>query len=179
MTAGEPAGGGRSRGQLVLVAAAVVAVALVPMTFAYLSLSAHPDVDADAASRPGASTVPAVERAVANASRGVSGSYPASDRGAALDAFDAAAAGDLRAIERSRLRESVAVDVARNASAAATWSATNCPGGPNREFGGCAATDGVVTQRRVGDVHVVAVAVTVTVTEPRGVSRLTVVVTVP
>ena len=167
------------RGQMVLLAAVVAAVALIPMALAYLQLGAHPDVTAAGeADGADAATVRALDRAVANASSSVSGEYGWDERTAALRAFDDALAGDVGAIERSRLRDSVAIDVTRNDTAAAAWAARNCPSGPNRQFGDCAVHDGVVTQDRVGEVHVLAVAFDVTVTRPGGTSRLTVVSTV-
>ena len=54
--------------------------------------------------------------------------------------------------------------------------AANCPGGPNRDFGPCEATDGVVVQERAGETVVLAVAFDVRVTTERGWSRSTLVV---
>lgn len=168
------------RGQLVLLAAALVAVALVPMAFAFLQLGAHPDVASSTdGNRPAEDAVRAAERAAANASAGVSGAYPWAARADAVAAFGRAFDADAARIERSRLRESVALRVETNASAAAAWAGTRCPGGPNRQFGPCDALDGVVVQERVGETTVVALAVDVTVTEPRGTTAVTVVLAVP
>ncbi|QLG60270.1 DUF7261 family protein [Halorarum salinum] len=54
----------------------------------------------------------------------------------------------------------------------------NCPSGPNRQFGDCAEDDGVVTQERVDEVHLLAVGFDVTVTGPRGTNELTAILTV-
>lgn len=170
----------RRRGQMVLLAAAIAAVALVPMALAYLQLGAHPDVAAAAETDDvDVATVRALDRAVANASAGVSGAYDWADRSTAMRAFDAALAGDVRAVERSRLRDTVAIVVSHNGSAATAWAGRNCSEGPNRQFGDCAVYDGVIVQNRAGEVHVLAVAFDVHVTEPRGTTDLTVVFTVP
>lgn len=175
--------GGRTtadRGQLVLLAAALVAVALVPMAFAYLQLGSHPDVAAsDPGDRPAEEAVRAVERAAANASGSVAGAYAWENRAAAAATFERAFDADAVQIERTRLRESVAVGIEANATAAATWADTACPVGGNRRFGSCEAVDGLVVQERSGTTAVVALAVDVTVTEPRGTTRLTVVRTAP
>lgn len=170
----------RDRGQLVLLAAALVALALVPMAFAYLQLGSHPDVaSSTAGSRPAEDAVRAVERAAANASAGVSGAYPWAERADAVAAFGDAFAADAARIERSRLRESVAVGIEPNTTAAAAWGGANCPAGPNRRFGPCETFDGAVVQERTGGTTLVAVAVDVTVTEPRGTTAVTVVVPAP
>lgn len=170
----------RGRGQLVLVAAAIAAIALVPMALAFLQLGAHPDVTATAEpDRADVEAVRALDRAVANASGGVSGTYAREERDAALAAFEEALAADVTEIERARLRESVAVDVRRNGSAATSWSDANCPSGPNRQFGDCVVDEGVVTQERADEVHVLAVGFDVTVTGPRGTSEVTAITTVP
>lgn len=172
--------GRTDRGQLVLLAAALVAVALVPMAFAYLQLGAHPDVAAnDAGNRPADSAVRAVERAAADASADVSGAYSWTDRSTGVAAFGRAFDADATRIERSHLRESVAVGVGTNASAASAWADAHCPGGESRRFGPCEPDGGVVVQERVGETAVVALAVDVTVTEPRGTTAVTLVLAAP
>ncbi|MFC7097697.1 DUF7261 family protein [Halobaculum marinum] len=169
--------GHRDRAQLVLLAAAVVAAALVPMALAYLTLGAHPDVAAstDERERPGAETLRALDRTVANASTAV-GRYPWDERERTVAAFDAVLAPDVRGIETARIEETVVVTVDRNATAATAWADANCPRGPNRAFGDCAVDHGVVVQERAGETTLLAVAFDVTVTEPEGTARLTVVV---
>ena len=66
--------------------------------------------------------------------------------------------------------------VTYNASAASDWAATNCPGGPGRQFGPCEVDRGVVVQERAGRTHVLAVALDVTVTTERGTYAVTLVV---
>ncbi|SHG40622.1 DUF7261 family protein [Halobaculum gomorrense] len=165
----------RDRGQLILLAAAVAAAALVPMALAYLTLSAHPDVAATAEhDRPAEDALRALDRAATNASTAV-GRHPWGERERAVDEFDAAIASDVREIESAWLTETVAVDVARNATVAERWATTNCPRGPNRAFGACEAIDGVVVQERAGETTPLAVGVDIRVTEPDGTAALTVV----
>nr|WP_254279967.1 hypothetical protein [Halomicroarcula marina] len=49
----------------------------------------------------------------------------------------------------------------------------NCPSGPDRQFGDCAADRGVVVQERLGRTHVLGVAVDVTTTTERGETAVT------
>ncbi|UIP00364.1 hypothetical protein Hbl1158_03055 [Halobaculum sp. CBA1158] len=166
------------RGQLVLLAAALAAAALVPMALAYLTLGAHPDVAATAdRDRPGESTLRALDRAATNASAAVD-RRPWREREETVTDFDAAFAGDARGIETARLSETVAVDVAYNATAATAWAETACPTGPNRAFGDCEVIEGVVVQDRAGEATPVAVGVDVRVVEPDGTTELTVVIRV-
>ena len=157
------------RGQLVLLTAALAALALLPLVVAYLQLGAHPDVGARAA--PDHETdrvVRALERAVDNASRAMSGTDPWADRSATLVSFDRTLRADRREIETARLEQGVSVRVRRNTTAAHAWVSASCPGGPNRQFGDCAVRDGVVLQERAGETYVVAVAFEVRVVDPSG-----------
>lgn len=168
----------RDRGQLVLLAAAVASAALVAMALAFLTLGAHPDVAASGdRDRPGENTLHALDRAVANASASV-GRHPWADRATAVGEFGGVLDGDVQGIESARLTETVAVDVSRNRTAAATWASANCPRGPNRRFGPCDVVDGVVVQERAGETHLLAVAFGVSVTEPAGSAELTVILPV-
>lgn len=165
------------RGQLVLLAAALAAVALVPVAAAYFQLGAHPDVTAR--TDPGVESdrvLRGLDRAVTNASIGVSGSYAWSDREAAATRIERAMTADAAAIARAAANRSTVVTVGFNATAAA--SVDRCPDGPNRAFGDCTGRDGLVLQERAGETHLVAVALDVRVIDPRGATRLTVVLTV-
>ena len=163
-----------------LLAAALATLAIVPIAAAYLQLGAHPDVSAR--TDPGVTServLQGIDRAVVNASTGVSGTVAWSDRERALARFTVALADDVRAIERGAVTRSTVVRVTRNTSAARAWADDHCPGGPNRAFGDCVVENGVLLQERAGDTHVVAVGLDVTVADRRGETRLTVVVTVP
>lgn len=162
------------RGQLVTLLAAVAAVALLLVAATYVQLGVHPDVTAR--TDPGVTAdrvVAGLDRAVTNASSGVSGQIVWADRDRALARFDAAFAADTRGIRRAAANRTTVVRVARNDTAATAWAASNCPGGPQRAFGDCEVRDGVVLQERAGDAHVVGVAVDVTITDPDGETRLT------
>jgi hypothetical protein len=169
----------RERAQLVLAAAAVVAVALAPVVVAYLQLGYHDDVRAS-----GDYTAPAenaqrmLERAVHESAAGIPSEYEWSERGDAVEEVRERLGPRLAELEASRVEEGTAYQVAYNESAAAEWASSNCPGGPNRQFGGCETVDGVVVQDRVGETHMVAVAFDLRVTTERGWIRGTVVVRV-
>ena len=167
----------RDRGQLVLTLAAVAAIALVTIAGAYAQLGSHPDVAAR--TDPGVTTdrvLAGLDRAVENASAGVSGRVAWEARDEALGRFTAAFESDAAAIARAAANRTVLVRVDPNATAASRWADRHCPGGPNRAFGDCVIRDGVVIQERNGDAHVVSVALDVTVTGADGETRVTVVV---
>nr|WP_224447652.1 hypothetical protein [Haloprofundus salilacus] len=65
-----------------------------------------------------------------------------------------------------------------NATAGTQWAETNCPRGPNREFGPCESVGDIVVQERAGDAVVVAVSLDVRVTTDCGRIEMTRVVTV-
>ncbi len=165
------------RGQLVLLAAALAAVALLPLAAAYFQLGVHPDVTAR--TDPGVTAdrvVGGLDRAVTNASVGVSGRYAWDDRDRATSRLRRAVAADARAIERAAANRSTVVTVSFNATTATRFD--DCPGGHNRAFGDCLAHDGLVVQERAGQTHLVAVALDVVVADPNGETRLTVLFTV-
>ena len=166
--------GNRDRGQLVLVAAAVVAVALVPMVAAYLQLGYHADVSASADyHRPASNAERVLDRAVHNATASVRGDYDWSQRNLAVDGVNRTLEPFVRQVEESRLESGVVYEISQNGSAAATWVRRHCPSGPNREFGSCEASGGVVVQGRAGETHALAVALDVRVTTEAGTTDLT------
>jgi len=166
----------RERAQLVLAAAAVVAVALAPVVLAYLQLGYHADVAAagDYEEQTG-DAVRVLERATHEAAANATG--PPWDRRETVVAdVRAALAPRLRTLEGSRAASGTGIIVGYNATAARAWAGTNCPGGPDRRFGACAADRGVVVQERAGETHVLAVAYDLRVVTRRGRTALTVVV---
>mgnify|MGYP000005862283 CR=1 FL=1 len=80
------------------------------------------------------------------------------------------------AISTSGADRGAVVSVARNTTAARRWARGDCPRGPNRAFGTCVVTDGVVTQTRGNSTALVAVAVDISVRSPDADMRTTVVV---
>ncbi len=176
-----PSGSGAERperAQLVLAAAALIALVLVPVAVAHVQLGYHPDVaastDYDGHS---ANAERFLERAVHEGGANATG-RPWSERDRAVGAVREDLAPRLDTLEASQVTEGVAYTTRYNRSAAEGWGATNCPGGSGRQFGPCVADRGVVVQERAGVTVVLAVALDVEVTTPRGYRDLTFVVRV-
>ena len=169
----------RERAQLVLVAAAVVAVALAPVVVAYLQLGYHDDVRASADyDAPAANAQRVLDRAVHESATGIPGEYGWDEREEAIAEVRDRLEPRLAELESARVEEGTAYQVAYNESEAESWADENCPGGPNRQFGGCDTIEGMVVQDRIGETHVLAVAFDLRVTSERGWIRETVVVPV-
>jgi len=169
----------RRRGQLVLLAAAVVVTALVPMLLAYAQLGYVGDAAAPSDDRAGTTLVDgkrALERTVAEATGAVSNGTAADQHRRATDLVGSRIDATAAAVESTGTARGVAVDVARNASAARRWASVHCPRGPDRAFGACVASGGVITQTRANTTALVAVAVDVSVRGPDGTARATFVV---
>lgn len=176
-----PSGSGAERperAQLVLAAAALIALALVPVAVAHVQLGYHPDVAASTDyDGHGANAERFLERAVHEAGANATG-RPWGERDRAVGAVREDLAPRLDTLEASQVTEGVAYTTRYNRSAADGWRATNCPGGSGRQFGPCVANRGVVVQERAGATVVLAVALDVEVTTPRGHRDLTFVVRV-
>lgn len=161
------------RGQMVVLAAALIAVALVPMVAAYLQLSYQPTVD-ERAAEPTA----AAERALSDALPAATDAAPAANWSARANvslAVERALAPTIRAIERSGPPDA-ATRLSLNDTAADRVARTACPSGPNRDFGDCEGSAGVVVQFRGNRTHVVAVAVDVSRVGPAGRTEATLIV---
>lgn len=166
------------RGQLVLLAAVVLAIALVPVLFAYLQLGYHADVSASTDyDSPGRNAERFLERAVHEASRGIAGNYSWTDRQDAVDRVRTRLDTRVETLETARVESGTAYRTGYNQTAATAWVDEHCPDGPNREFGDCKtpANSGVVVQERMGQTHVLAVVLDVTITTERGTRQLTLV----
>ena len=165
------------RAQLVLGAAALVAVALTPVLFAYLQLGYSGDVVASGEyDAPVQSAQRVLSRGVHGAGADIPESYRWRKRDAAVSTVRTELQGTLDALRSSRVESGTVYQVAYNESAAQTWRRENCPNGPNRQFGACEASQGVVVQNRDGETHVLAVAFDVRVTTERGWYETTLVV---
>lgn len=168
------------RGQVVLLAAGVVAVALGAMLLSYLQVAAvsTPEPAGGVESEVTAGDVRrALDRAVANASRSV----PADardDPNAVRTRFTDTLADDVSTLRAGWERGGAVVTVAANASAADAWADNRCPDGPRRQFDDCTASDGLVTQERLDEAYVVAVALDVRIETDRRTTRATFVVPV-
>lgn len=170
----------RDRGQLVLLSAAVLAIALVPVLFAYLQLGYHADVSASSGyDAPGRNADRFLERAVHESSTNVSRNYSWTDRADAVDTVRRRLTPRLDTLATARVDSGTATQTTYNRSAAQSWASSHCPGDPDRQFGACEARRGVVVQDRVGETHVLAVALDVTITTDRGTRRLTWIVKSP
>lgn len=159
----------KERGQLVLLAAAALAVALVPMAVAHLQLGYQEDVEsATVDSPPLFETERVLHRGVDDAASAIPAEYNWSDRDGAITTVKDRLSPTLTALNRSRLNEGTVSSVSFARTRASEWSDTNCPRRPDRQFGVCVADGGVVVQERLGDTHVLAVAVEITITTRRG-----------
>ncbi len=159
------------RAQLVLGAAALVAVALTPVLFAYLQLGYSGDVVASGEyDAPVQSAQRVLSRGVHGAGSRVPESYRWRKRDAAVSTVRTELQGTLDALRSSRVESGTVYQVAYNESAAQTWADEHCPAtrGPNRQFGACEASQGIVVQNRDSETHVLAVAFDVRVTTERG-----------
>jgi hypothetical protein len=145
------------RGQTVLLAAGLVAVALAAMLLAYAPVSDGGDAP-DAPSVTASDVRHALDRVAWNASHAVT---ERDDAVAVRERFRATFASDVDALRAEWAASGVAVGVAPNVTAAATWADEACPRGPNRNFDACVADGGLVTQERATGRFVVAVAVDV------------------
>jgi hypothetical protein len=164
------------RGQLVLAAAAVLVVALAPVVLAYLQLGYHADVAASTEyDAPIANAERLLERAVHEAGTNATG-RPWSEREETISVVHNRLDPHLSTLATARIESGTAYGTTYNQSAAEDWATDRCPDGPNRDFGDCVAEDGVVAQERVGETHVLAVALDVTVATERGERRVTLVV---
>ncbi|MFB6169978.1 MAG: hypothetical protein ABEJ06_02420 [Haloarculaceae archaeon] len=165
------------RGQFVLAAAAVVVLALAPVVLAYLQLGAHPDVRAASDyDSPTTNAEHVLERAVHEAGVGLPATHPWAARERAVAAVRADVDRTREVLRRSRVAEGVVYQTRYNDTAARRFAADRCPHGPARHFGPCRASRGIVVQERVGETHLLAVAVDVTVHTDRGRTELTLVV---
>ena len=165
------------RAQLVLGAAALVAVALTPILFAYLQLGYSGDVAASGEyDAPVQNAQRVLSRGVHGAGSGVPESYRWQQRDAAISTVRTDLQGTLDSLRSSRVDSGTVYQVEYNESAARVWRQANCPDGPNRQFGACEASRGVVVQNRDGETHILAMAFDVRVTMERGRYETTLVV---
>lgn len=153
-------GRNRDRGQLVLVAAGVIAIALLPVIVAYTQLGyAGVATTEPTAASPPEDALGALERAAFSATTDEQGVAAWGERSGVATAVAARFDARATSVETARVERGRVHEVERNQSAAAAWAADACPGGPDRQFGPCEPIDGMVLQERVGQTHVVAVAV--------------------
>ncbi|WP_132057085.1 DUF7261 family protein [Halorussus amylolyticus] len=156
---------GTDRAQLVLVAAALVAVALAPVVMAYVQLGYHADVTAsEGFDAPAENADRLLTRAVHDSTADVPTNFAWDDREAATEEVRSELEPRLDALRSSRVESGTVYRVEYNRSAAEAWRDSNCPDGPDRQFGPCESAEGVVVQERAGETHVLAVAFDVRVT---------------
>nr|WP_224332689.1 hypothetical protein [Haloprofundus halobius] len=149
------------------------------MALAYHQLGYHDDVSASAETTANGENVErALDRAVHASATQHDGEYAWEERDAAASAFDGTFSGYVDEIESSRVERGVVYRIDANETAGRRWAETDCPRGPNREFGPCESLGGVVVQERAGDAVVVAVGLDVRVTTDRGDVAMTRVTTI-
>ncbi len=161
------------RGQVVLLAALALAVVLVPLVFAYLQLGFHADIDRQSLTAPETDAERSLDRAVHNATSGLASEYDWDERDDAIETLQDRLQSPIRELEQSRLPDGVSSAISYNESHAVSDVDDVCKDGPDRQFGPCESSDGVVVQERDGRTHVLAVAFDITVTTPDGSSHLT------
>lgn len=164
------------RGQVVLLAALVLVVALVPMVLAYLQLGYDGDVYATVEEDTELGAQRVLDRAVHDAADGIPASYGWEERTEAAETVRERLEPARQTLEHSRLDEGIAYELTYNESRAAEWTDAHCPAGPDRQFGACETSDGIVVQDRTDRTHVLAVAVDIAVTTPEGTGEVTTVI---
>lgn len=166
----------RARAQLVLVAAIALAIALVPAVLAYMQLGYHEDIRAGSNVNTEEQVERALSQSIHNATGGMAATYAWSEYGDAASTLHDRLEPTLQTINRSGLDAGTVTQVTYNRTRAARWASTNCPGGPDRQFGSCEAESGVIVQERAGRTHVIGAAFDVRISSPETDVRLTTVV---
>ncbi|MFC6722692.1 DUF7261 family protein [Halovenus amylolytica] len=161
------------RGQIVLLAAIALAVVLVPIVLAYLQLGYHADTEPTTGTAPETAVERALDRAVHNAASGIADIYEWDRRDEAIRTVQNRLDPPIQGLERSRLADGIVYRISYNQSRASQWVRANCDSGPDRQFGPCETSRGVVVQDRGDQTHVLAIALDITVSTPDGERRLT------
>ena len=161
------------RGQIVLLAAIALAVVLVPLVLAYLQLGYHADTEPTIGTAPETAVERELDRAVHDAASSIASASEWNRRDDAIRTVQNRLDTPIQRLERSQLEDGIAYRISYNQSRASRWARTNCDSGPNRQFGRCEASHGVVVQNRGGQTHVLAVAFDITVSSSDGDRRLT------
>lgn len=155
------------RGQLVLLAAIALAVALAGLTVAYLQLGYHGDVDAQTDSDPTQQITRTLDWSLHNVTTDVAATYRWENRTSAATTIRQRLAPTLEALRTAKLAEGHVYKISYNGTRAETWAQTNCPDGPDRQFGPCDWNNGIVLQNRNGGTHVLGIAVDIVITTPQ------------
>lgn len=161
------------RGQIVLLAAITLAVVLVPIVLAYLQLGYHADTEPTTGTAPETAVERELDRAVHDAASGIASTYEWNQRTDAIRTVHNRLDPPIQTLERSQLEDGIAYRLSYNQSRANRWARNHCEKGPDRQFGRCETSHGVVVQNRGGQTHVLAVAFDITVSTPDGERRLT------
>lgn len=165
-----------ARAQLVLVAAIALAIALVPAVLAYMQLGYHDDIRAGSDVNTEEQVERALFQSIHNGTSGMAAMYGWDEHVDAVSTLRDRLEPTLRTINRSGLGAGTVTQVTYNRTRAARWASTNCPGGPDRQFGSCEADRGVIVQDRAGSTYVIGVAFDVRISSPESEVRLTTVV---
>lgn len=156
----------RDRAQAVLLTAVLAAVAVLALVATYHGLADPGDrgdrLDPATAAR-------SLERPLGRVATRLPANYDWGNRAGAVAAVREQLRPAMDAVRSRAAAGSVAI--AYNRSRARAVARQECPGGPDRQFGGCLARDGVVVQKRGNATHVVAVTVDLTVRTVSGRTR--------
>jgi hypothetical protein len=163
------------RGQLVLVTALALALVLVSLGVAYLQLGYHEDVRPPD-QEPAAQLEAVLERTLDETAAEVPDTYGWDDRTEAVQAVRDELNDTNDHLETSRLDAGHVYHIALNETRTDRWVSTNCPRGPDRQFGTCETIDGVAVQERTDRTHILAAAFDFTMTTPDGEISVTVVI---
>lgn len=166
----------RARAQLVLVAAIALAIALVPAVLAYMQLGYHEDIRAGSEVHTEEQVERTLSQSIHNATSGMAATYSWGEHADAVSTLHDRLEPTLRTVNRSGLDAGTVTLVTYNRTRAVRWSSSNCPGGPDRQFGSCEANGGVIVQERAGRTYVIGVALDVRISSPKSEVRLTTVV---
>lgn len=183
-----------NRAQVVLVAATVVAIALLTMVFAYAQLSSITfDIADDTASRINTGGTVANPDSSVIALSAVHNQLTASVQTAVFDDVKqsewserqhvikharAIITEDLHRIESYHIKQGRSLTLNFATVSADEWARMRCPSGPDRVFGRCQSTNGVIVQSRAGETTIVAVAIEVQVLSPTETTNAIFIITV-
>jgi len=160
----------------VLIAAVALAAALVPLVLAYLQLGFHDDIGASNGADAPTQADRTLEQGLHNATVDIPNSSAWANRDDAVQRVKQRLESTIEAVNRSRLDAGQLLQVSSNQSRATDWVARNCPSGPDRQFGNCEASRGLIIQDRAGRTHVLAMAVDMQISTPESEMQLTVII---
>ncbi len=164
------------RGQLVLIAAVALAVVLIPLVLAFLQLGYHADVAAGSPTITESDVEQPLQQALHDATDSTPETYTWDERHAAAESVTTTMAPTLDTLNHSAVEDGTLIRISPNESHAQAWAASNCPEGPDRDFGECVANDGLILQERDDRTHVLGAAYDIAISTPEKDIELTTVI---